>query len=668
MLFHDGAGQFSIALVNHYVPVGTYTVTKIKNHLNTAWTVLNPGVTLTVYPPKPNSLSISPSTVTAGLNGQDTYTMTVGEGGLVNLDVKRKINNGTEQTFYNFVALDGTPPPPGDGDPTGHANITVSNCAAPGAYQYTGFKNDANGDDTCVSPGSPPTVTVDSSPAVTSFSPGSGPRGSAVTLTFSGRNLCSGLSLSAQTSGGASWQGITFSNVTADGASGSATMTIAADAWVGDMTIKVTASYGQTTIAFTVTNGAAPMISTISPASSTQGATGTITIAGSNLATATLARSGMTFTNYVYSPPDGSRLTASFTVASNAAASGQITVTNSIGSTSASFPIFAAGTVFWKKDYIQDESGLVVATAEVNPSQPTDTAPAAPTGLSGTGGLLQVTLNWTDNSTNETFFWLGRRRHSEPNYSLLTTLDAHTGTGGMSFADIGLPAGAYDYCVSAYRGAVQSASSCVANVTVSDGTDTTPPTAPTGLSAIAISSTRVQLQWNASTDNVGVHHYRIERYANTGTEQIDTPSNATTFTDEFASAGIAYRYRVRALDAAANVSDYSNKDLATTIVFEDDPLIARVTVIRAQHVLQLRQAVNAVRATAGLTAANWADASLAGVAVKATHIQELRDRLTEALTGTVFGFSAPSFMDPTLTPKITTIKTVHIEALRQYVK
>jgi hypothetical protein len=85
--------------------------------------------------------------------------------------------------------------------------------------------------------------------------------------------------------------------------------------------------------------------------------------------------------------------------------------------------------------------------------------------------------------------------------------------------------------------------------------------------------TQVQLQWAASTDNVGVDHYRIERLSHAGTVHIDTQSNQpTTYTDTTASANVAYRYRVLALDAAGNPSLYSDPDLATTLLFAEDPL------------------------------------------------------------------------------------------------
>ena len=43
------------------------------------------------------------------------------------------------------------------------------------------------------------------------------------------------------------------------------------------------------------------------------------------------------------------------------------------------------------------------------------------------------------------------------------------------------------------------------------GPDTNPPTTPAGLAATVVSSSQINLTWTASTDNVGVTGYRVER-------------------------------------------------------------------------------------------------------------------------------------------------------------
>src|SRR6266849_3400570 len=98
--------------------------------------------------------------------------------------------------------------------------------------------------------------------------------------------------------------------------------------------------------------------------------------------------------------------------------------------------------------------------------------------------------------------------------------------------------------------------------------DTTPPTAPSNLVATAASGAQINLSWTASTDNVGVTGYRVERCQGAGCSifvQIATPTG-TTYSDSGLQASTSYSYRVRATDAAGNLSAYSNTASATTLV------------------------------------------------------------------------------------------------------
>jgi glucose/arabinose dehydrogenase/chitodextrinase len=99
------------------------------------------------------------------------------------------------------------------------------------------------------------------------------------------------------------------------------------------------------------------------------------------------------------------------------------------------------------------------------------------------------------------------------------------------------------------------------------GGDTTPPTAPTGLTATAAGSSQINLSWTAATDNVGVTGYRVERCQGAGCSnfaEIGTTS-PTSFGDTGLSASTSYSYRVRATDAATNLGPYSNTATATTL-------------------------------------------------------------------------------------------------------
>ena len=109
--------------------------------------------------------------------------------------------------------------------------------------------------------------------------------------------------------------------------------------------------------------------------------------------------------------------------------------------------------------------------------------------------------------------------------------------------------------------------------------DTTPPTAPGGLTAVAASSSQMNLAWTASTDNVGVTGYRVERCQGAGCSnftEIATPTG-TTYPDTGLTAGTSYSYRVRATDPVGNLSPYSNTASATTQASDTQPPTVSIT-------------------------------------------------------------------------------------------
>ena len=96
--------------------------------------------------------------------------------------------------------------------------------------------------------------------------------------------------------------------------------------------------------------------------------------------------------------------------------------------------------------------------------------------------------------------------------------------------------------------------------------DTQPPSTPATLTASAASGSQINLSWSASSDNVGVTAYVLERCQGASCSnfaEIATP-NATTLNDTGLIASTTYRYRVRARDAANNLSSYSPIASATT--------------------------------------------------------------------------------------------------------
>src|SRR5207244_2378474 len=87
---------------------------------------------------------------------------------------------------------------------------------------------------------------------------------------------------------------------------------------------------------------------------------------------------------------------------------------------------------------------------------------------------------------------------------------------------------------------------------------TTKPTAPGTLTATA-GTGKVDLSWQASTDDVGVTGYRVFE----GASQIGSVNGTTTtYTKSGLTAG-PHSFTVRAVDAATNLSDPSNTASAT---------------------------------------------------------------------------------------------------------
>ena len=90
--------------------------------------------------------------------------------------------------------------------------------------------------------------------------------------------------------------------------------------------------------------------------------------------------------------------------------------------------------------------------------------------------------------------------------------------------------------------------------------DTTPPTAPASLTAVASSPFSVALTWSASTDNLAVTGYDILRDGSLLTHV----GVVTAYTDPTVAAGSTHSYAVRATDQANNASALSPWASATT--------------------------------------------------------------------------------------------------------
>jgi hypothetical protein len=203
--------------------------------------------------------------------------------------------------------------------------------------------------------------------------------------------------------------------------------------------------------------------------------------------------------------------------------------------------------------------GAQVSRASTNVADATTPAlpqpPAAPTNLAATAvSSSQINLSWTDNSTNELGFEVERSTDGI-SFSKIATITANT------FPNTGLAAAArYYYRVRAVNNAGPSGYSNVASATTS-APPLQVPTAPSGLSAAAVSSSQINLTWADNSNNET--GFEVERSTDGVSFSKIADNQPNTFSNTGLSASTKYYYRVRAVNQAG-ASGYTNVASATT--------------------------------------------------------------------------------------------------------
>lgn len=158
---------------------------------------------------------------------------------------------------------------------------------------------------------------------------------------------------------------------------------------------------------------------------------------------------------------------------------------------------------------------------------------------------------------------------------------------GLTFQDSGLqPGTTYGYVVSAVDSkGREGARSSPATATTPGSTDSTPPTAPTGLQASAPAPDRVDLDWQPASDpESGIGTYRVYR---DGVFLLAT--GATSITDGSVQARTGYSYEVSAVNGAGLEGSRSNVVTVTTPAGQDAtpptaPTGLQATVAGPRHV------------------------------------------------------------------------------------
>ena len=181
-----------------------------------------------------------------------------------------------------------------------------------------------------------------------------------------------------------------------------------------------------------------------------------------------------------------------------------------------------------------------IATYREQTQAPDTTTPSTPSPLAaGAATMTSIPLTW--GASTDDVAVTGYRIDKAGIQAGTTTQTGYTVTG--------LTCGtAYALTVRAYDAATNL--SAPASITASTAPcDTTPPSAPPGLSAGVATRTSVPITWGPSSDDVGVTGYRVAKDGIT----VGTTTQ-TSFTVTGLSCGASAAVDVSAIDAAGNVS------------------------------------------------------------------------------------------------------------------
>ncbi len=212
-----------------------------------------------------------------------------------------------------------------------------------------------------------------------------------------------------------------------------------------------------------------------------------------------------------------------------------------------------------------DAVGNASAASQQGSATLADTAPpATPTGLTAVTNGGSAQLNWTAPSDN-----VGVTRYEV----YRSTVAGFTPAAANKVADTvaanatNAPGsdGTYYYKVVAFDAAGNASAPSNQASAVITSQDTTPPTAPTGLTGTRTNAD-VTLAWTGSTDNRDVDHYDVHRSTTAGFTPVAATKIGEATSTGYVDAGLTggrYSYRVIAVDAADNSSALSNQATVT---------------------------------------------------------------------------------------------------------
>ena len=274
---------------------------------------------------------------------------------------------------------------------------------------------------------------------------------------------------------------------------------------------------------------------------------------------------------------------------------------------------------------------------------------APPSNLVATSiSATQINLSWTD-TDNETEYRVERKTGAGGTYSQIGTV----GTNVAGYQDTGLSASTtYFYRVRA------------CNVTCSD------------YSSEALATTASLLPLTVTRAGAGSGTVRLDPPGIACDPTCSVSFNAgthVTLTATPAAGGTFKEWRGACPGSGNPICTFTvtAPTTATAVfsqAFTDEPLNRHVTLVKAGHLAELRQAINTLRSGWSLSPFSWTDPTLTArsTPIKTVHLTELRTALSQAYTAA--GRTPPTYTDPTLTARVTLIKATHVSELRAAVR
>ena len=272
----------------------------------------------------------------------------------------------------------------------------------------------------------------------------------------------------------------------------------------------------------------------------------------------------------------------------------------------------------------------LVVTA-TTPSNDT-VAPSVPSGVQAVAnGTDKIDVSWTASTDNVAV--VGYHVFRDGNATAIATV-----TTGTNYQDPGLaPGSTHSYTVSAFDAVPNESAKSSPPASATTANDTAAPSVPTGVQAVANGTSRIDVSWTASTDNVAVTGYHVFR----DTVQVGNVTSGTSFPDLGLTPGSTHSYTVTAYDAVPNESAQSSPPVSATTALPPDTVAPSVPT-----------GVAAVANGTDKIDVSWT-ASTDNVAVAGYHV--FRDGNATAIATVTTG---TNYQDPGLAPGSTHSYTV----------